>query len=548
MLVCRGKGVCEGIAIGKIKVLKKNHSDIEMFHTEESEAELLRFSEAKKKAENELEELYKKAKSEVGEENAAIIEIHRMMLEDSDFNASIENMIQTKKVNAEYAVWVTGENFSEKFSSVNDEYMRSRATDVKDISERLIACLLDIQRDEAIEKYTVIAAEELMPSETVKLDKKNVTAFVTAKGSENSHTAILAKTLNIPSVIGCEIGIDSTLDGKTAIVNGFTGEVYIEPDEETLADMHLKIEHNIASEKFLDTLKGKENITLDGRKIQLYANIGNIEDIDSVLMNDGGGIGLFRSEFIYLGRNDFPCEEEQFEIYKKAAEAMGGRKTIIRTLDIGADKKADYFNLKDEENSAMGYRAIRICLKEPHILKTQLRAIFRAGVYGNISVMYPMITSVDEIRKIKFIADEVKSEMKSEGISFADIEQGIMIETPAAVLISDDLAKEADFFSIGTNDLIQYTLAADRQNEMLDDFYNPHHKAVLRMIKMSIDNAHKNGIWAGICGELGADTELTELFLAMGIDELSVTPSSILKVRKKILETNVGKVDIKKWI
>lgn len=549
MLVCQGKGVCDGIAIGKIKILKKSESNIKKIHISDIEKEVTRFHNARDNAKKQLRQLCAKAESELGEESAAIFEIHSMMIEDSDYIESIENIIKAQEINAEYAVLKTGENFFEMFSSMDDDYMKSRSIDVKDISDRIIKNLLNTDNDEnKLYDKTIILAEDLVPSETVRIDKDKVLSFVTINGSSNSHTAILARTLSIPSIVSCNINLDSKFDGKTAIVDGFTGEIYIDPDSVTVEKMKTKMKETDLQREQLNTLKGKENITVDGKKVKLYANIGNIRDIASVLTNDGNGIGLFRSEFIYLERNKFPTEEEQFCIYKKAAETMGRNKIIIRTLDIGSDKKADYFNLKKEENSAMGYRAIRICLKEPEIFRTQLRAIYRASIYGNISVMYPMITSIEEIKKIKDIANEVRNELENEGVKIGNVEQGIMIETPAAVLISDELAKEVDFFSIGTNDLTQYTLAIDRQNEKLDDFYNPYHKSVLKMIKMVIDNAHKNYIWAGICGELGADINITELLLAFGIDEISVSSSAILKVRKKIRETDTRKVNIRKWL
>jgi len=549
MLVCQGKGVCDGIAIGKIKILKKSESNIKKIHISDIEKEVTRFHNARDNAKKQLRQLCAKAESELGEESAAIFEIHSMMIEDSDYIESIENIIKAQEINAEYAVLKTGENFFEMFSSMDDDYMKSRSIDVKDISDRIIKNLLNTDNDEnKLYDKTIILAEDLVPSETVRIDKDKVLSFVTINGSSNSHTAILARTLSIPSIVSCNINLDSKFDGKTAIVDGFTGEIYIDPDSVTVEKMKTKMKETDLQREQLNRLKGKENITVDGKKVKLYANIGNIRDIASVLTNDGNGIGLFRSEFIYLERNKFPTEEEQFCIYKKAAETMGRNKIIIRTLDIGSDKKVDYFNLKKEENSAMGYRAIRICLKEPEIFRTQLRAIYRASIYGNISVMYPMITSIEEVKKIKDIANEVRNELENEGVKIGNVEQGIMIETPAAVLISDELAKEVDFFSIGTNDLTQYTLAIDRQNEKLDDFYNPYHKSVLKMIKMVIDNAHKNNIWAGICGELGADINITELLLAFGIDEISVSSSAILKVRKKIRETDTRKVNIRKWL
>lgn len=482
---------------------------------------------------------------EVGEQNAAIFEIHRMMLDDEDYNDSVTNIINTQSVNAEYAVSVTGDNFSNMFASMDDEYMKARSADVKDISERLVRALCGVEETLSdSEEARIILADDLAPSQTVQLEKDKVLSFVTVHGSSNSHTAILAKTMNIPSIIGCKITLESSLNGRMTVVDGYEGVLYLDPDEQTLARMKQRQQEDKEKQELLYSLKGKENITLDGRKIKLYANIGNIKDLAAVFINDAEGIGLFRSEFIYLERNDFPTEEEQFLIYKKVAETMAGKKVIIRTLDIGADKQADYFDLGKEANPAMGCRAIRICLKRPDIFKTQLRAIFRAAVFGNISVMYPMITSLNELERIHSIVAEAEAELTSQGLEFARPEQGIMIETPAAVMISDQLAKEVDFFSIGTNDLTQYTLATDRQNASVEEFYDSHHPAVLRMIQMVIENAHKNGIWAGICGELGADTTLTKEFLRMGIDELSVTPSAVLKVRKAIRETDLNKLTL----
>lgn len=539
-----GKSVYGGIAIGPIKVIKKDNSQVKRIHITDTESEVNRFVQAKQNSKGQLEKLYEKAVLEVGEANAAIFDIHNMMLDDLDYIESIENVIRTQSVNAEYAVALTGDNFSEMFSAMDDDYMKARASDVKDISERIIRNLakiddINISFDESV----IIVADDLAPSETVQLDKEKVLSFVTVHGSSNSHTAILAKTMNIPSVINCPIEIDSDIDGAFGIVDGYNGKLYIEPDESIISAMKKRQQEDVEKQKLLFTLKGKSNTTLDGKEIKLYGNIGNLKDLASVFINDGDGIGLFRSEFIYLERNDFPSEEEQFQIYKVAAETLAGKKLIIRTLDIGADKQAGYFNLESEENPAIGYRAIRICLKQPDIFKTQLRAIYRASAFGNISIMYPMIISVDEVKRIKEITEEVKNELKAGGVTFNDVEQGIMIETPAAALISDELAKEVDFFSIGTNDLTQYTLAIDRQNSKIDDFFNPHHPAVLRMIKMVIDNAHKNNIWVGMCGELGADTDLTPVFLKMGIDELSVSPSAILKVRKKIRETDLSKIE-----
>ena len=539
-----GKSVYGGIAIGPIKVIKKDNSQVKRIHITDTESEVNRFVQAKQNSKEQLEKLYEKAVLEVGEANAAIFDIHNMMLDDLDYIESIENVIRTQSVNAEYAVALTGDNFSEMFSAMDDDYMKARASDVKDISERIIRNLAKIEDiNSSFDESVIIVADDLAPSETVQLDKEKVLSFVTVHGSSNSHTAILAKTMNIPSVINCPVEIDSDIDGAFGIVDGYNGKLYIEPDESIISAMKKSQQEDVEKQKLLFTLKGKSNTTLDGKEIKLYGNIGNLKDLASVFINDGDGIGLFRSEFIYLERNDFPSEEEQFQIYKVAAETLAGKKLIIRTLDIGADKQAGYFNLGSEENPAIGYRAIRICLKQPDIFKTQLRAIYRASAFGNISIMYPMIISVDEVKRIKEITEEVKNELKAGGVTFNDVEQGIMIETPAAALISDELAKEVDFFSIGTNDLTQYTLAIDRQNSKIDDFFNPHHPAVLRMIKMVIDNAHKNNIWVGICGELGADTDLTPVFLKMGIDELSVSPSAILKVRKKIRETDLSKIE-----
>lgn len=539
-----GKSVYGGIAIGPIKVIKKDNSQVKRIHITDTESEVNRFVQAKQNSKGQLEKLYEKAVLEVGEANAAIFDIHNMMLDDLDYIESIENVIRTQSVNAEYAVALTGDNFSEMFSAMDDDYMKARASDVKDISERIIRNLAKIEDiNSSFDESVIIVADDLAPSETVQLDKEKVLSFVTVHGSSNSHTAILAKTMNIPSVINCPIEIDSDIDGAFGIVDGYNGKLYIEPDESIISAMKERQQEDVEKQKLLFSLKGKSNTTLDGKEIKLYGNIGNLKDLASVFINDGDGIGLFRSEFIYLERNDFPSEEEQFQIYKVAAETLAGKKLIIRTLDIGADKQAGYFNLESEENPAIGYRAIRICLKQPDIFKTQLRAIYRASAFGNISIMYPMIISVDEVKRIKEITEEVKNELKAGGVTFNDVEQGIMIETPAAALISDELAKEVDFFSIGTNDLTQYTLAIDRQNSKIDDFFNPHHPAVLRMIKMVIDNAHKNNIWVGICGELGADTDLTSVFLKMGIDELSVSPSAILKVRKKIRETDLSKIE-----
>lgn len=542
MEVYQGKSVFGGIAIGRISVHKKDEQQVKRVRIEDSEQEILRYRQAKQTAMEQLQGLYQKALKEVGEANAAIFEIHQMMLEDDDYNESVENIIRMQQVNAEYAVASTGDNFAQMFSAMDDDYMRARSADVKDISERVLSVLGGRATGIAASgEPVIIVADDLAPSETVQLNKDLVLSFVTVHGSVNSHTAILARTMSIPALIGTAIPLTDDIDGKVGIVDGKNGCIYVDPDEDTLGRMQqLKLEEQEKKE-LLQTLKGRENITIDGKKIMLYANIGNSKDLAAVLQNDAGGIGLFRSEFIYLERDAFPTEEEQFQIYRTVAETMAGKPVIIRTLDIGADKKCDYFEMEPEENPAMGCRAIRICLTRPEIFKTQLRALFRASAFGNISIMYPMIISVDELRKIKTIVAEIRRELTEQGVTFGEPKQGIMIETPAAVMMSEELAKEVDFFSIGTNDLTQYTLAIDRQNPKLDAFYDPHHPAVLRMIQMVVENAHKAGIWAGICGELGADTTLTRRFLAMGVDELSMSPGSILPVRKIILETDVTK-------
>ena len=540
MQIYKGKSVFGGIAIGKISVYSKAEQQVKRLKIENVEKEVERYHEATATAIQQLQELYDKALREVGEANAAIFEIHQMMLEDDDYAESIENMIQMQKVNAEYAVAQTADNFARMFSSMDDDYMKERAADVKDISERLLT-VLQGEESQGVESQepSIIVADDLAPSETVQLDKDKVLSFVTVHGSLNSHSAILARTMGIPALVGTKLPVDDTVNGKLGIVDGTNGIIYVDPDEVTLGKMKEFQKIELEKKKLLETLKGKENITLDGQKILLYANIGNTKDLATVLQNDAGGIGLFRSEFIYLEREDYPTEEEQFQIYKAVAETMAGKRVIIRTLDIGADKQCDYFKMEKEENPAMGCRAIRICLKRPEIFKTQLRALFRASVYGKIAIMYPMITSVKEIQRIKDIVTQVKAELEEQGVEYREPEQGIMIETPAAVMISDQLAKEVDFFSVGTNDLTQYTLAIDRQNTALDEFYDPHHPAVLRMISMVVNNAHKAGIWAGICGELGADRELTKEFLVMGVDELSVSPGNILPIRKIVRETNV---------
>ena len=540
MQVYSGKSVFGGIAIGKISVYRKNEQQVRRVRTEDTKGELARYEAAKAAAIEQLQELYQKALKEVGEANAVIFEIHQMMLDDGDYNESVENIIETQKVNAEYAVAVTGDNFAQMFRAMDDDYMRERAADVKDISERVLSILNGGQKGKVVtDEPVIIVADDLAPSETVQLEKDMVLSFVTVHGSVNSHTAILARTMAIPALIGTEeLPLDDTVDGKLAVVDGLNGKIYVEPDAQTLEEMQKRQQAEQEKKELLQLLKGKENVTLDGKKIMLYANIGNIKDLATVIQNDAGGIGLFRSEFIYLEKDRYPTEEEQFSIYKTAVETMAGKRVIIRTLDIGADKQCEYFEMDKEENPALGYRAIRICLTRPEIFKTQLRALFRASAYGNLAIMYPMITSLWEVKRIKEIVEEVKAELTAEQLEFGNPQQGIMIETPAAVMMSEELAKEVDFFSIGTNDLTQYTLAIDRQNPKLDKFYDAHHPAVLSMIRMTVENAHKAGIWAGICGELGADTSLTKEFLAMGVDELSVSPGSILPIRKIILETD----------
>lgn len=532
-----GKAVYKGIALGKIAVLRKTENVVKRVKIDDVAAELQRVESAKAQAIEQLGKLYEKAVKEVGEASAAIFEVHQMMLEDLDFNEAIENVIRTQEVNAEYAVASTGDSFSEMFASMDDDYMKARAVDIKDISERLVQNLAG-NGDNGLDftEPVIVVADDLTPSETVQMDKEKILAFVTVHGSTNSHTAILARMMNIPALIGVEMKLEDMQTGTEAVVDGFTGEFILCPEEEVKAKAQKKLDEENEKRNLLLELKGKENITLSGKKIELYANIGSAADVGYVLENDAGGIGLFRSEFLYIGRNELPSEEEQFQAYKQVAQNMAGKKVIIRTLDIGADKQADYLNLGKEENPALGYRAIRICLTQTEIFKTQLRAIFRASNYGQIAIMYPMITSVEEVKKIQEIVQEVKKELRDCEIPYKDVEEGIMIETPAAVMISDELAELVDFFSIGTNDLTQYTLAIDRQNEKLDAFYNPHHKAVLKMIQMVVDNAHKAGKWAGICGELGADLELTETFVRMGVDELSVAPSMILKLRKIVRE------------
>ena len=533
----QGKSVYKGIVMGPVAVLKKNDYQVKRARIEDPEAEVKRVKEAVEVSKKQLGRLYDKAVREVGEASAAIFEVHQMMLEDEDYLESMENMIRTELVNAEYAAAATGDNFAEMFAAMDDEYMKARSADVKDISERLVRNLSgEGDNDLSSMEPSVIVADDLSPSETVQMDKEKILAFVTVHGSTNSHTAILARMMNIPALIGVPMDLNGLKTGMTAVVDGFSGQVIFEPEEDVQKETEKRMQEEAEKQKLLEELKGKENITPDGRKINIYANIGSVGDLGYVMENDAGGIGLFRSEFLYLGRNDFPTEEEQFQAYKQAVQTMAGKKVIIRTLDIGADKQVDYFNLGKEENPALGYRAIRICLKQPEIFKAQLRALFRAAVYGNLSVMYPMITSTEEVEKIYAIVAEVEEELKKQEVQYKIPEQGIMIETPAAVMISDRLAEMVDFFSIGTNDLTQYTLAIDRQNEQLDDFYNPHHEAVLRMIRMVVENAHKCGKWAGICGELGADLTLTEQFVRMGVDELSVAPSMLLKLRKIVRE------------
>ena len=529
----QGKSVYKGIVMGPVAVLKKNDYQVKRARIEDPEAEVKRVEEAVEVSKKQLGRLYDKAVREVGEASAAIFEVHQMMLEDEDYLESMENMIRTELVNAEYAAAATGDNFAEMFAAMDDEYTMARSAVAKDSTVRLGRNLSgEGDNDLSSMEPSVIVADDLSPSETVQMDKEKILAFVTVHGSTNSHTAILARMMNIPALIGVPMDLNGLKTGMTAVVDGFSGQVIFEPEEDVRKETEKRMQEEAEKQKLLEELKGKENITPDGRKINIYANIGSVGDLGYVMENDAGGIGLFRSEFLYLGRNDFPTEEEQFQAYKQAVQTMAGKKVIIRTLDIGADKQVEYFNLGKEENPALGYRAIRICLKQPEIFKAQLRALFRAAVYGNLSVMYPMITSTEEVEKIYAIVAEVEEELKKQEVQYKIPEQGIMIETPAAVMISDRLAEMVDFFSIGTNDLTQYTLAIDRQNEQLDDFYNPHHEAVHRMIRMVVENAHKCGKWAGICGELGADLTLTEQFVRMGVDELSVAPSMILKLRK----------------
>lgn len=544
MKVFKGKGVYGAVASGKISVFKKQNITIKRIHCANSESEIARVESAKAKTLEQLQSIYEKALKEVGETNAQIFEIHMMMLEDDDYNESIVNIIETQKVNAEYAVAVTADNFAEMFSSMDDAYIQARAADVRDISNRIIANLTGTSSDEGdLYDNMIVCADDLAPSETVSLDKDKVVAFVTVHGSSNSHTAILARNMNIPAVIGVgDEFLAQINDGDEAFVDGFTGEIFVNPDEETRNRLILKQQSEEEKKRLLQELKGKENITEDGKKINIFANIGSVDNIGAVLLNDAGGIGLFRSEFLYLENSDYPTEEQQFLAYKRVLERMAGKKVIIRTLDIGADKQVDYFGMKKEENPALGYRAIRICLTRPEIFKVQLRALYRASVYGNLGIMFPMITSVREVEQILTICDEVKKELNEQGIIYSKtVELGVMIETPAAAIISDKLAPLVDFFSVGTNDLTQYTLACDRQNTDIESFCDTHHEAILRLIEIATKNAHKNGIWIGICGELAADTSLTETFLRMGIDELSVSPSFVLKVRDTVRHCNLSK-------
>lgn len=536
MEVIQGKSIFGGIAIGPIYFFTKEQKQVKRTKIEDAAAEIKRYEDACETAKEQLGELYEKALKEVGESGAQIFEVHQMMLEDDDYNDSVKSIIETQMVNAEYAVATTGDNFAAMFAAMEDEYFQARAVDMKDISERVIDVLMGIGEAKSWDEPSIIVAEDLAPSETVQFDKSKLLGFVTKLGSSNSHTAILARTMNIPALI--QIDIQEEWNGKMAVIDGFSGEFYIDPEPEILEKYQAKKEEQEAHRRLLAEQKGKPTVTKGGKAIKLFANIGSVSDLPAAMSNDAGGIGLFRSEFLYLESETYPTEDEQFKAYKMVAETMAGKKVIIRTLDIGADKQVDYFDLDKEENPAMGLRAIRICLTRPEIFKTQLRALLRASAYGNIAVMYPMIISVEEVRQIKAIMEDVKKELDDAGIAYGNVEQGIMIETPAAAMISDLLAKEVDFFSIGTNDLTQYTLAIDRQNAKLDEFYDPHHEAVLRMIEMVVDNAHKAGIWAGICGELGADMELTERFLAMGVDELSVSPTFIYPVRQIIREYN----------
>ena len=544
MTTLKGKGVYGAIALGRISVFTRREASVKRTHIEDIEAEKARLEKAKEKATEQLRTIYEKALKEVGEANAQIFEIHQMMIEDEDYNESIASIIETQSVNAEYAVAVTADNFSEMFASMDDAYMQARSADVRDISNRIISCLSDGGGSDAVsDEKVIICADDLAPSETVQLDKDKVLAFVTAFGSSNSHTAILARNMNIPAVIGVGTELLNTVkSGAFAAVDGYTGEIFIDPDEDTVARLEKKRKEDEEKKHLLQELKGKDNVTLDGRKINIYANIGSVDNIGAVLANDAGGIGLFRSEFLYLESSDYPTEEQQFAAYKRVLESMAGKKVIIRTLDIGADKQVDYFGLEKEENPALGYRAIRICLTRPEIFRTQLRALYRASAYGNLGIMFPMITSVSEVEKILAMCGEVREQLRSEGVEVSDnVELGIMIETPAAAIISDRLAPMVDFFSVGTNDLTQYTLACDRQNANIEQFIDTHHEAILRLIEMSAENAHKHGAWIGICGELAADTSLTETFLRMGIDELSVSPTFVLKVRDAVRKCDLSK-------
>lgn len=533
-----GKSILKGTAIGKVLFYSKEEQVVLRKSVEDVQAELERFEKAKNEAVVQLNALYEKALKEVGEVNAAIFEVHAMMVEDGDFNDSIKNMIESQAVNAEYAVASTGDNFAKMFAEMDDDYFRARSADIKDIAERIVRILHGGHSSGDLgDEPVILAAKDLAPSETVQMDKSKLLGFVTELGSSNSHTAILARTMNIPALIG--ISVSEDMNGKMAIIDGVSGELILDPDEDVLKQYQQRQEDEKRSRELLQQLKGKPAVTLDGKEIKLFANIGSVGDMAKVLANDAGGIGLFRSEFLYLEKDDYPTEEEQFQAYKTVAETMAGKKVVIRTLDIGADKQVDYFNMDKEDNPAMGYRAIRICLDRPEIFRTQLRAIIRASAYGNIAVMYPMIISVDEVLQIKKIVASIKADFDEKGIPYGDFEQGVMIETPAAVMISDLLAKEVDFFSLGTNDLTQYTLAIDRQNAKLDNIYDAHHPAILRMIQMVIDNGHKENCWVGICGELGADLTMTEKFLKMGIDELSVSPAAVLPVKKIIRETDL---------
>ena len=544
MITISGKAVCSGVAFGPVFVFSREESTIKRRHIESSEEEIARFEKARTQAIDELGQLYDKAITEVGEANAMIFQIHQMMLDDLDYIESIKNIITDQLINAETAVGQTCDNFVQMFRAMDDAYMRERSADVKDVSERLIKILSGKSKDAIVsDNPVIIVSDDLAPSETVQFDKSKILAFVTEGGSTSSHTSILARMMNIPAIIGAKGVLSSEYNGKDAIIDGFTGTLYIDPDKEIIKKMTEKKTEIEKQLKLLEQLKGKESVTTDGQNIELCANIGNVQDIGTVLKNDAEGIGLFRSEFLYLENTDYPSEDVQFSAYKEVLSKMVNKRVVIRTLDIGADKQVDYFNMPKEENPAMGIRAIRICLQRPDVFKTQLRALYRASVFGKLAIMFPMIASEWEVLKVLEIIEEVKNELDSEGIAYSkNIELGCMIETPAAAVISDILAKHLDFFSIGTNDLTQYTLAADRQNPDIGQFCDTHHKAILRLINMVVENAHKNGTWVGICGELGADLDLTEVFLAIGIDELSVTPSAILPIRKKVIETNVSEI------